>query len=111
MRRASVMSEPRPRILMRSCVYLGTATVHRRAHRLDRRGKPREHRLSHQEMPDVEFDDLRRSGDCLGAGEIEAMAGVHFQAKAAGELGAVADATPFHSGGIVAIKQCMAPRP
>src|SRR6185369_10248658 len=81
MRRASVMSEPRPKIMRRSCDGFGAAALHRRAHRLDRGRKPREHRLADQEMTDVELNDLGQGGDRLGAGVIEAVTGVHFETE------------------------------
>ena len=46
--------------------------------------EPDEHRLADQEMPDVEFDDLRQRRDRLGAGIIEAVPGMHLEAEAAG---------------------------
>ena len=43
--------------------------------------EPDEHRLADQEVADVEFDDLRQRGDRLGAGVVEAVAGMDFEAE------------------------------
>src|ERR1700712_3293927 len=103
MRRASVMSEPRPKIMKRSCggCSLGnscTAAIHRRTHDLDARGKTRKHRLPDQEVADVELGDLRQRRDRFGAGVIEPVTGVHFEAEALGQLGALDDAAPLAVG-------------
>src|SRR5690242_5299837 len=81
MRRASVMSEPRPKIMKRSCRNAGAAAIHRRAHHLDAGGEAREHRLADQEMPDVELGNLRQGGNRFGGGVIEAVPGVHLEAE------------------------------
>src|ERR1043166_2617211 len=96
MRRASVMSEPSPKIIQRSCGggssgSFGAAAIHRRAHHLDARGEAREHRLTDQEMTDVELGDLGQRRDRLGGGVIEPVTGVHFEAEALRKLRAVDD--------------------
>ena len=55
-------------------------------------------------MADVQFEDLRQRRDGLGAGVVEAVAGMHFEAEVSGERGAGADALPFALGrGLVAV--------
>src|SRR5215212_6831864 len=101
-RRTSVMSEPRPRIMRRSCDRLGdcfgAAAIHRRAHGLDRSRKPGEHRLAYQEMADVELDNPSQAGNRLGARIIEPVPGMHFEAEAPRQLRALADAPPLFLG-------------
>ncbi len=57
--------------------------------------RPHGDRLSDQEMADIELDDLGQRRDRLRRLEIEAMAGMDFEAEPARKLRPVADALPF----------------
>src|SRR5579883_2902004 len=76
----------------------GAATRHGGAHVRDRSGEPNENRLAHQEMSDIQLDDRRYRSDRLCARIVEAMARMHFEAEAAGEPHAFADARPLGFG-------------
>ena len=80
------------------CAGFGSPAVHGRAHEFDGLGQALEHRLADQEMPDIEFDDLRQRRDGLGARIVEAVAGMHFQAEALRQQRAGADQLPFGIG-------------
>src|SRR5208282_5220776 len=58
-----------------------------------------ENRLADEEMADVELDDLAQRRDLFRGGEIEAVAGVDFQAGARRQSGAADDALEFGGGG------------
>ena len=84
---------------------LRTAALHRCAHLLDGVRKPGEHRLSDQEMADVELGDLGQRRNHLGAGIVEAVAGMHLEPEACRKLRPGADALPFGLGGAPAFAQ------
>src|ERR1700749_3414216 len=98
MRRASVMSEPMPRIMVSSWAA-PPAAIHRRAHRLYRIRKTREDRLADQEVPDIELGDFGQRRDAFGGDEIEAVAGMDFEAEAFRHRGAADDAVELDGRG------------
>ena len=49
-------------------------------------------------MADIEFDDLGQRRDPLGGDEIEAVAGMDFEARALRQRGAAHDALEFGRG-------------
>ena len=81
MRRTSVMSEPMPRIIVPPGPLTRPRSIAARILRTAR-GKPVENGLADQEMTDIEFDDLAQRRDLLRGGEIEAVAGMDFEAGA-----------------------------
>ena len=54
-----------------------------------------EHRFADEEMPDIELGDLRQRGDRLGAGVVEAVPGMDFEAEAFRQRSAIAQQLPF----------------
>ena len=77
--------------------------IHGRAHEFYRLGKPLEHRLADQKVPDIELDDLRQCRDHLGAGVIETVAGMHFETQFMREFCSGANALPFRFGCVTLI--------
>ena len=98
MRRMSVMSEPMPRIMIRSRPRLARPRSIAARILLHRRVEAVEHRLADQEMADVEFDDLGKRRDLLGGHEIEAVAGMDFEAGALRQRRAARDARELGGG-------------
>ena len=84
--------------------------VHGRAHAPHALAEADKDRLAHEEMADIELDDLGKRRDGLRSLVVEAVAGMDLEAEPAGEIGAVADAAPFRLGVVHAsFGQCVAP--
>ena len=67
-------------------------------------------RLADQEMADIEFGNLRQSGDPFGGDEIEPVAGMDFEARILRHHGAADDALEFgRRGRAIARRQRVAP--
>src|SRR5687768_1898967 len=78
--------------------------VHERAHFCDARIEAGEDRLADQEMPDVEFGDLRNGGDGDDIVEGETVAGMGLDPVLGGERGGIGEAAEFfHTGLAVAV--------
>src|SRR5579862_8131473 len=101
MRRTSTMSEPRPIIMT---AFPGAPsrtpapTIHSRTHELDGFGKPFEHRLADQKMPDIEFDDLRQARNHFSACVVQSVTGVHLETEIFRQHCARAQQPPFRIG-------------
>ncbi len=94
MRRTSVMSEPMPRIMAERPALARPRSMAPRMV-LIASSSPTNTASPTRKWPMLSSDDLRQSGDGFGAGVVEAVAGVNFEAKLLGQLGALADAPPF----------------
>src|ERR1700736_1986780 len=96
MRRMSVMSLPMPMIMSRSRrLAQRVPAIHRGAHRVNGAGETAEDRLADQEVPDVEFDDLREGRDDLRGIKVEAVPGVALEPQPLGARHPCADALQF----------------
>ena len=73
----------------------GAAFVHRGPHRANRFLKADEQGLPDHEVADIEFGDFAQRGDPFRGRIVQAMTGMHFQARGAGERCAGDNALPF----------------
>src|SRR5262245_59007160 len=93
MRRMSMVSLPRPKIIDRSgrlqSAGGAAGALHQRLHAHDRRVKAREDRLADREMADIQLDDLGDLGNWADRIEGKPVAGMNLEAQAVGQSGAL----------------------
>ena len=80
---------------------LCASAIHGAAHGPDRVVEADKDRLADQEMTDIEFHDLRKRRDRLGARIIEPMTGMHFKAEDLGKRRRDPDPFEFARGDVV----------